>query len=269
MNTKIAFIGAGNMAEALIRGMRPTSAGLILATDVRTERLEQLRAAYGIETGSDNATAAAKSDVVVLAVKPQQMSEVLATIRASISDRQLILSIAAGVTTARIERELGGTPRVVRAMPNTPALVGAGATAVCSGRFATEEDLAMAEEILRAVGLVVRVEEKDMDAVTALSGSGPAYIFYMTEAMIAAGVELGLSRETASRLAAQTAFGAGKLLMESGEPPSELRRKVTSPGGTTEAALKVMQQRGFTENVVEAIRAAARRSRELSGGCAS
>lgn len=262
MNKTITFIGGGNMAEALIRGLLSAKAGRIIATDVRAERLEQLQRTYGIETSSDNAASAAKADIVVLAVKPQKMSAVLEGLKIK---SQLLISIAAGITTARIERELGGEPRVVRSMPNTPALVGAGAAALCKGRFATEADLATAERILSAVGIVVRTDEQQLDAVTALSGSGPAYIFYMAEAMIAAGVEAGLPEDVAKRLAVQTVFGAGKLLAESGELPSELRRKVTSPGGTTEAALKVKIDRGFAKIVAEAIHAAARRSRELSG----
>ena len=177
----------------------------------------------------------------------------------------LLVSIAAGVTTLRIERELGGEPHVVRAMPNTPALVGAGAAALCKGRFATEADLSAAEEILSAVGIVVRTDERYLDAVTALSGSGPAYIFYMAEAMIAAGVEVGLSQDVARRLTVQTIFGAGTLLAQSGESPEQLRNKVTSSGGTTEAALKVKMDSGFAKIVSAAIHAAARRSRELSG----
>ncbi len=266
MNKTIAFIGAGNMAEALIRGLlsaKTVKPEQIAATDVRPERLEQLHRTYGIHTSADNAKAAAKADVIVLAVKPQQMTNVLSSLHFPLP--ALVVSIAAGVPTARIERELGGEPRVVRTMPNTPALVGAGAAALCRGRFATEADLVAAETILGAVGVVVRTDEQHLDAVTALSGSGPAYIFYMAEAMIAAGVEAGLSEDVAKRLAVQTVFGAGKLLAESGELPQELRRKVTSPGGTTEAALKVKMERGFAKIVAEAIHAAARRSRELSG----
>jgi pyrroline-5-carboxylate reductase len=288
MNKTIAFIGAGNMAEALIRGLLETKAGHIIATDVRAERLEQLRCAYNIEISTDNAAAAAKADIIVLAVKPQQMTNALGGLKSVVGrvpsrggiietraasgdaaykkSSQLIVSIAAGVTTARIERELGGEPRVVRSMPNTPALVGAGATAVCKGRFATEADLDTAETILKAVGIVVRTDEQHLDAVTALSGSGPAYIFYMAEAMIAAGIEAGLPADVAKRLAVQTVFGAGKLLAESGESPEQLRKKVTSPGGTTEAALKVKMERGFAKIVADAMHAAARRSRELSGG---
>lgn len=263
MNKTIVFIGAGNMAEALIRGLIAAKTGRIIATDVRAERLEQLHRAYNIEISAENATAAAKADIIVLAVKPQQMSAVLKGLKIC---GQLVVSIAAGVTTARIERELGGEPRVVRTMPNTPALVGAGAAAICKGRFASDADLDTAETILKAVGIVVRTDEQHLDAVTALSGSGPAYIFYMAEAMIAAGIEAGLPAEVAKRLVVQTVFGAGALLAVSGESPEELRKKVTSPGGTTEAALKVKIERGFAKIVADAMHAAARRSRELSGG---
>lgn len=258
-NKEIAFIGAGNMAEALIRGLlasKTLPASHIIAADVRPERLEELRKAFGIRTGKPEA------DIIILAVKPQQMSDALA----QVAGEHLLISIAAGITTSRIEKEMGGKPRVVRVMPNTPALVGAGAAALCKGRYATDDDLATAETILGAVGTTVRVEEKLMDAVTALSGSGPAYIFYVTEAMIKAGVQAGLSEELAKKLATQTVFGAAKLLAESDESPASLRQKVTSPGGTTEAALKVMRDRKLAEIFVDAVAAAAQRSRELSNG---
>lgn len=257
-NRTIAFIGAGNMAEALIRGLlaaKTVAPHQIIAHDIRADRLEFLAGKFGIRTG------AAEADIIVVAVKPQQMSDALAQVKGE----HLVISIAAGITTARIEKEIGGKPRVVRAMPNTPALVGAGATALCKGKHATDEDLATAESILGAVGTTLRVEEKLMDAVTALSGSGPAYIFLVTEAMIQAGMKAGLSKELARKLTIQTVYGAGKLLVESGESPESLRRKVTSPGGTTEAALKVMDEKKLVEIFVEAIRAAARRSQELSG----
>jgi len=269
MNNKtIAFIGAGNMAEALIRGLLATKtvpSEKIIATDVRAERLQQLNQEYGVRTASDNKAAVCQADVVVLAVKPQQMSAVLKGSGFRVQGSQLVISIAAGISTERIERELGGQPRVVRAMPNTPALVGAGAAAVCAGKDATEEDLATAEMILSAVGICVRVEESLMDAVTALSGSGPAYVFLVTEAMTAAGVKAGLNEELARKLAVQTVRGTGQLLATTGEKPEVLRQKVTSPGGTTAAALKVMGERKLMEIFGEAIEAAARRSRELSG----
>lgn len=257
-NKTIGFIGAGNMAEALIRGLlakKALPASSIIATDVRPERLEELRKAFGIRAGKPEV------DIIILAVKPQQMSDALA----QVTGEHLLISIAAGITTSRIEKEIDGKPRVVRAMPNTPALVGAGAAALCKGRYADDNDLAVAEAILGAVGTTVRVEENLMDAITALSGSGPAYIFYVTEAMIKAGVKAGLSEEMASKLAKQTVFGAAKLLVESDESPATLRQKVTSPGGTTQAALTVMNDRKLAEIFVDAVAAAAKRSRELSG----
>jgi pyrroline-5-carboxylate reductase len=267
-NKTIAFLGAGNMGEALIRGLltaKTVAPSQIIATDVRPDRLDSLAKTFSIRTAGDNVKAVADADIVMLAVKPQQMSAVLAPLKSAATVRKLYISIAAGVTTARIENELGGKVRVVRVMPNTPALVGAGAAALAKGAYATGDDLTMAELILGAVGTVVRVEEKFIDAVTALSGSGPAYVFYVAEAMIKAGVAAGLDEALAKKLAIQTVYGSAKLLVESGEDPESLRHKVTSPGGTTEAALKVMSERKLTEIFVEAIKAAEQRSRELSG----
>ena len=267
-NKTIAFLGAGNMGEALIRGLltaKTVTPSQIVATDVRPERLGELAKTFGIRTTDDNVKAVADADIILLAVKPQQMSVVLAPLKSAATFPKLFISIAAGVTTARIESELGGKARVVRVMPNTPALVGAGAAALAKGAHATEDDLAAAESILGAVGIVVRVEERFIDAVTALSGSGPAYVFYVTEVMIKAGVAAGLDEALAKELAIQTVYGAAKLLVESGEDPELLRRKVTSPGGATEAALKVMSERKLAEIFSEAIQAAERRSRELSG----
>lgn len=267
-NKSVSFIGAGNMAEALIRGL--LTAGTVapeqvVATDIRADRLDQLKQQYGIGIETDNAVAASRADIMILAVKPQQMSEVLASLNPPIGKSKLVVSIAAGVTTGRIEQELGGDVRVVRVMPNTPALVGEGAAAVAAGAHAGEDDLAAAETILAAVGRVVRVEERLMDAVTALSGSGPAYVFYVAEAMIAAGREMGLEEGVATQLAIQTIKGAGRLLAESDDTAAELRRKVTSPGGTTEAALTVLEAKEFKKIFAEAIAAATRRGQELSG----
>lgn len=258
----IAFFGAGQMAEALIRGLlaqqvvRPEQ---IIAHDIRPDRLVELHEYYGIRTGRPDA------DVIILAVKPQQIPEAVGDLKSQYRNRSLLISIAAGITTGRLEREIGGEPRVVRAMPNTPALVGAGAAAICRGAHATEADLTTAEGILGAVGIVLRVEERLMDAVTALSGSGPAYLFYVIEALIDGGVQAGLPEITARQLAMQTLWGAGKLLRESNESPAELRRKVTSPGGTTEAALKVMVARGVPSIFAAAMAAAVQRGRELAG----
>jgi len=260
-NKTIAFLGAGNMGEALIRGLLAAKifeAAQIRAMDIRPDRLEYLEKTFGIRTGPGAA------DILVLAVKPQQFPEALSSVGPQSSS--LFLSILAGVTTGRIERELGGRPRVVRVMPNTPALLGAGAAGICPGAFATEEDLATAETIFGAVGVVVRTEERLMDAVTALSGSGPAYLFHVAEAMIAAGIEQGMSAEMARQLTLQTIYGAARMLVESGSEPAVLRQKVTSPGGTTEAALKVMSERKLMEIFRDAIAAATKRGRELSGG---
>jgi pyrroline-5-carboxylate reductase len=265
---KVAVIGIGNMAEALIRGLlaaKTVTHDQLWASDTVKSRRQHCMSQLKVRAFEDNAVVTSEADVVVLAVKPQQMSGVLASIKPQISNSKLIISIAAGVTTARIESELGGKPRVIRVMPNTPALVGAGAAALAKGEYATDDDLQTAETILKAVGLTVRVDEKLFDAVTALSGSGPAYVFYVAEAMIQAGVEAGLPAEVAKKLALQTVFGAGKLLVESSDAPDALRKKVTSPGGTTEAALKVMTERNLIGIFKDAIKAAEKRSRELSG----
>jgi pyrroline-5-carboxylate reductase len=266
-NRTIAFIGAGNMGEALIRGL--LAAGTvkprqIIAADVRGDRLESLGKAFGIRGMTDSAAAVTGANIVLLAVKPQQMSEALADLR-ELAESKLFISIAAGVPTTKIEGMLGDAPHVVRVMPNTPALVGAGAAALCKGRYATDDDLATAEAILGAVGITVRTEEQFLDAVTALSGSGPAYIFLVAEAMIKAGIEAGLREDISRTLTMQTILGAAKLLLESGDTPAELRRKVTSPGGTTEAAIKVMTDHKLVETFVSAIQAATRRGHELSG----
>ncbi len=266
-NKTIALIGAGNMGEALVRGLLATGAVAprqIVATDVHLERLELFARNFGVQASEDNAAAVSGADVVLLAVKPQQISEAMASLRQAISREKLVISIAAGVPTARIERELGGNPRVVRVMPNTPAQVLTGAAALARGRYASDEDLDTAEAILSAVGITVRTEEAHLDAVTGLSGTGPAYIFLIAEAMMKAGVETGLSAELARKLTVQTILGAGKLLAESGEDPEVLRRRVTSRGGTTEAAMRVMAEGRLVEVFVEAVKAATRRSRELS-----
>ena len=265
-NKTIIFIGAGNMAEALIRGLlanQIVAPQQIIAIDVRPDRLASLHQTLSIRTDSDNANAVRQADVIVLAVKPQQMSAVLATIKPQ--PTALIVSIAAGIPTHRIEKELGGKPHVIRVMPNTPALVGAGAAALCRGQFAGPEDSQIAEMILQAVGIVVPVDEKHLDAVTALSGSGPAYIFLVAEAMIQAGIAEGLAPEVARKLAIQTVFGAALLLRDSSEAPAELRQKVTSPGGTTEDAIRVMLEQKLPEIFWEAVTAATKRSQQLAG----
>lgn len=238
---RIAFIGAGNMASALISGLlargsaRPDT---LLASDLREEALQTLAREHGIATTHDNASACA-ADVIVLSVKPQILPAVLSELAPRIGRDALVVSIAAGVPLAVIEGQLPGV-RVIRAMPNTPALVGAGATAIAAGVHAVPADLQTARAIFESVGVVVEVPEAQLDAVTALSGSGPAYVFYLAEALVEAGSGVGLPQDVATTLALQTVYGAAKLLHESAEAPAELRRKVTSPGGTTEAGVKAL-----------------------------
>jgi pyrroline-5-carboxylate reductase len=260
----IAFIGGGNMATALIQGLIATHTARreqLLVSDVRQEGLVQLRDKYGVRTTLDNRVAC-NSDILVLSVKPQTFAGLLPAIAPHLAPSTLVISIAAGVPLRAIEAALPQS-RVVRAMPNTPALVSAGATAIAPGSKATPEDMALATKIFVSVGQVVHVDEAQMDAVTALSGSGPAYVFLLAEALAAAGAELGLAPEIASVLAAQTIYGAGRLLIESHDPPSELRRKVTSPGGTTAAGLAALEARDFAGAVAACLRAANARGAEL------
>lgn len=262
----IAFVGAGNMAGALIRGLIGTatvSASRILASDPDQTRLDALREELGIAVASDNQAIVRQATVVVLATKPQVFGQVLPKVAAGLASDALVVSIAAGISTAIIERALPEGSRVVRTMPNTPSLVGAGATAIAAGRHATDADLALVEALFRSVGISVRVPEGQIDAVTGLSGSGPAYVFAMIEALRDAGAREGLPEETALRLATQTVFGAARLILEEDEAPEVLRQRVTSPGGTTRAGLDALEAAGFTDAILAAVRAATRRSIEL------
>ncbi|HYM60942.1 MAG TPA: pyrroline-5-carboxylate reductase, partial [Thermoanaerobaculia bacterium] len=230
----IGFIGAGNMAEAMIRGLLrgvDFAAAQVTASGPREERMQELRDRYGIVATTDN-HAAARAQIVVLSVKPQILSRVLAEVAESVSAEALVISIAAGVPVAAIQARLAAGTRVVRAMPNTPALVDAAATAIARGEHARESDLADAKRIFDAIGLTVILEESQLDAVTGLSGSGPAYVFLILEALSDAGVKVGLSRRTSQLLAAQTLLGSAKLLLETNEHPGKLKDMVTSPGGT-------------------------------------
>lgn len=266
---RIGFIGAGMMAEALIGGaLRQGLAGpdRIIASDVSEARREHMRAKYGISVTRDNREAAAASDLVVLAVKPQHAAEVLSEVGSSLTADKVVLSIMAGVPTKAIEARLAAPIPVVRAMPNTPCLVGAGAAAVARGRYATEEDAELAASLLRATGRVVFVDESLMDAVTGLSGSGPAYVFTVIESLADGGVAEGLSRQVALELAAQTVLGAAKMVLETGEHPAILREKVTSPAGTTAEGLLALEERGVRSAFAMAVRQAARRSKALGEG---
>ncbi len=262
---KIAFLGAGNMAEALMKGLlrAGTAAERIIATARRPERAAEIQRSYGIEVGADNEKATAEADIVVLSVKPQAMDKLLTAIAPAASRKKLFISVAAGVPIAAIERRLGGGARIVRAMPNTPALVGAGATAIAKGAHATDADLSLAANIFRAVGTATVVEESLLDAVTGLSGSGPAYIFLIIEALSDAGVKVGLPRYTALALAAQTVLGSARLLIETGAHPGHLKDQVTSPGGTAIAGLHTLEAGGLRTTLIDAVEAATARARQL------
>lgn len=264
---RIGFIGGGNMAEAFIHAL--LNAGYCLASDVcvsdvRRERLDHMRKTFGIRCAVTNAACADSSDLIILAVKPQNMCEVLRDLSGAKTEGKLYLSIAAGFSMARIEKAIGGSPGVIRAMPNTPALIGEGITLWARGRHVADEDMNYARFILGALGKELEVKEDLMNAATALSGSGPAYVFYLLEAMAEAGEGLGFTEEQALAIAIQTVIGAGKLAEATGEKPEEMRRRVTSPGGTTAAAMAMMESKGVKKAVVAAIKAACRRAAELS-----
>jgi pyrroline-5-carboxylate reductase len=262
----IAFIGAGNMAEALVKGLLGAGVAApqeILCTDRRAERGPELERKYGVRFTQDNKAAVQSAGIVILSVKPQVMDKVLDEIGALLDETKLVISIAAGVPHPAIERKVGHGVRIVRTMPNTPALVGAGATALSPGEHATEADLAQAKALFDAVGRSVIVDEVLLDAVTGLSGSGPAYIFLIIEALADGGVKAGLARQQAMELAAQTVFGSAKLLIETGEHPGRLKDQVTSPGGTAIAGLHTLEAGGLRTTLMNAVESATNRSREL------
>jgi pyrroline-5-carboxylate reductase len=266
----VGFIGAGNMATALIQGL--VAAGLyeksqICASDVDAGRRSIAKRKLGVTVTTDNAFVAQHSRTIVLAVKPQIIVEVMAELSRVASSRHLFVSIMAGVPTARLEAGLGGSARVVRVMPNTPALLGKGMAVVVRGRHATAADERLALRLLRSVGEARAVaDEALLDPVTGLSGSGPAYVYLFAEALIAGGTAAGLSQDLSRDLALQTITGAAAMLQQSGETPQRLREMVTSPGGTTLAGLTELDRRGFVAGVSAAIVAATRRSVELGRG---
>ncbi|WP_053163305.1 pyrroline-5-carboxylate reductase [Pseudomonas sp. P1.8] len=264
--TRIAFIGAGNMAASLIGGLRAKGldAAQIRASDPGEETRARVSAEHGIETFADNAQAIEGADVVVLAVKPQAMKTVCEAIRQSLKPGQLVVSIAAGITCASMNNWLGAQP-IVRCMPNTPALLRQGVSGLFATAEVTAEQRQQAQELLSAVGIALWLdEEQQLDAVTAVSGSGPAYFFLLIEAMTAAGVKLGLPADIAAQLTLQTALGAAHMAVASDVDAAELRRRVTSPAGTTEAAIKSFQANGFEALVEKALGAAAHRSAEMA-----
>jgi pyrroline-5-carboxylate reductase len=262
---RLAILGAGVMGETLLSGLLRSgwSVDQIVATDRRVERQVELVARYGI-TMLENDQAVAEADTVILVVKPQDMADLLDEIRDSLKPDTLVISLAAGVDTASIEARLPDGVAVVRVMPNTPAQVDEGMAAISAGSHSDAEHLDRVTEILSATGRVVTVPERYQDAVTAISGSGPAYLFFVVEAMIEAGVHLGLPRDIATQLVVQTMLGSAKLLRETGEHPTVLRERVTSPGGTTAAAVRQLEDHKVRAAFIGAMEAARDRSRELA-----
>jgi pyrroline-5-carboxylate reductase len=267
MTDRVAILGTGKMGEALLSGMvragRPLD-GLVVTTH-DDGRADVLRERYGVEV-TDNASAVKSASTIVIAVKPQDMGTLLDEIAALVSVDQLLVSVAAGITTSFIERRVPVDAPVVRVMSNTPVLVDEAMSAISAGSHATEEHLSLTESLLKPVGRTLRVPESQQDAVTALSGSGPAYFFYLVEAMIDAGILLGLPRSVAHDLIVQTAIGSAVMLRDSGEAPQSLREAVMSPAGTTIAAIREMEDHKVRAAFLAALEAARDRSRELASG---
>ena len=262
----VGFLGAGNMAGALILGLIQSKAitpSRILASDVKKERLAHLSKTYGIHVTMDNHALVRDSEIVVLSVKPQVVDKVLSVIGPDIRKDQLVVSIAAGVPISALEARLPAGTRVVRTMPNVAALALAGATAISAGTHATQKDMRAATALFEAVGRVVTLDETLLDAVTGLSGSGPAYVMLMIDALADGGVKVGLHRDTALVLAAQTVFGAAKLLLDTGEHPGRLKDMVTSPGGTAIAGLHTLESGGLRRTLIDAVEVASKRAAEL------
>lgn len=262
----VGFIGAGNMAEALIRGLTKkgiVSSKNIMASDIITERLNYMVETYGIKRLTNNKELVSRNDIIILAVKPQTVYPVLEEIKDHLIPEKLFISIAAGIRLSAIEKRLQRKSRVIRCMPNTPALVLEGASALSKGTFATDKDIECARTIFDGVGESVVVKEEMMDTITGLSGSGPAYIFMIIEALSDAGVRMGLSREVSESLTLQTIIGAARLVKETKEHPGRLKDKVASPGGTTISGIHVLERRGLRGILMDAVEAATKRSKEL------
>jgi pyrroline-5-carboxylate reductase len=264
----VAIIGAGVMGETLLSGLIRGGHDVadLVVIEKRPERAAELREKYGVDVLTNTEVAAARADTIALVVKPQDMAEVLTELASSLRPDHLLVSLAAGITTAAIEKHIPDGIAVVRVMPNTPALVDEGMAAISPGTHCDDEHLAVAESLLATTGRVVRVPENQQDAVTAISGSGPAYLFFVVEAMIEAGVHLGLPRTTATELVVQTVVGSAKLLRETGTHPTVLREQVTSPGGTTAAAIRELEDHKVRAAFITAMEAARDRSRSLAEG---
>ena len=269
LSKRIGFIGAGQMATALGKGF--IKAGLVhsedlLASDPVAESRERFAQATGSRTTNDNIEVARHADVLFLAIKPQQMVRVVAELKGKLAAKQLVISIAAGIRMASLAQGLGAEVRLVRVMPNTPCLIGRGACGYSLGENATPDDGNLARQLLQAVGIAVEVDEKLLDAVTGLSGSGPAFVYVMVEALSDGGVRMGLPRQVASVLAAQTVLGSAEMVLSTGEHPGVLKDRVASPGGTTIAGLQALEVGGLRAALMAAVEAATRRSIELGSG---
>jgi pyrroline-5-carboxylate reductase len=266
---KVGFIGGGNMGEALIKGLLAANLvppEAIYASDVRIERLRALDQQYGVQLLQENAELVREVDIVILAVKPQILPSVVRQVAAAVTKRKLLISIAAGVSTTTIRAALGKDARLIRVMPNTPALVLEGVTAIAKAEGLEPGDLDTAGEIFSAVGRVVTLDEDLMDAVTGLSGSGPAYVAVVVESLADGGVKMGLDRITAMTLATQTVVGAARLMLETGMHPGALKDMVSSPGGTTIAGIAAMEEGGIRDTLIKTVERATQRSRELGRG---
>ena len=264
---KVAVLGAGKMGGILLQGFLKSQLldpEQVVATVQHAERATALSAQFGVEVGTDNAAAAAWADVILLGVKPVQVPGLVASIADELTAEKMLVSFAASVTTAAIEEAAGCELAVVRAMPNTPALISAGVTAVCAGRFCTAEQLGMAQKIFATVGRTVVVDEKHMDAVTGLSGSGPAFLYIIIEALAEAGVNVGLPRDVATLLAAQTTLGSARMVLETGYHPALLKDQVTTPAGCTVDGILELEEGGLRVTLIKAVKRATARAKELA-----
>ena len=264
---KLSFIGGGNMEEAMLRGLlkkKIFTPKQVLVSEPRKDRTKSLSQKYRIRVTSDNKAAVRFGGIIILAVKPQIMREVLQELAGVVTKKHVVISIAAGISTLFIASQIGKDKRIIRTMPNTPSQIGEGAIALCGGGKSTPNDIRVARDLFAAVGTTVIIPEAHMDAVTGLSGSGPAYIFLIIEALTDGGVKMGISRENAQALVLQTIIGSGRMVLETGDHPSKLKDLVTSPGGTTIAGLHVLEEKGIRGALINAVVAASERSRELS-----